>query len=119
MSSDEFDKALLNIIRQKLDAGADQLDDHTLTRLKKARTIAIEAAEKKRSFFNLPRLATARVLATIAVILTTAGLWFTCHIYVQTKMRSDDMEVATSMDHIQMYKDLDFYQWLAETDHAQ
>jgi hypothetical protein len=117
--SDESERALLERVRQHLDDAARDLDGATVTRLRVARSEALRAASETRRApawaWPVAGVLTAGVVAALAaalwigsgaprVPLPTAGI--------------EDMELITSLDHVDLYTEADFYRWLAEQNNA-
>jgi hypothetical protein len=117
--SDESERALLERVRQHLDAAARDLDGATVTRLRAARTEALRAADTQRRApawaWPVAGALTAAIVAALAAALLVgpgspraplpaAGI--------------EDMELITSLDHVDLYTEADFYRWLAEQNNA-
>jgi hypothetical protein len=117
--SDDSERALLERVRQHLDAATRDLDGATLTRLRAARSEALRAAGEARRApawaWPVTGVLTAGVVAALAAALwiglgsprtpvPTAGI--------------EDMELIATLDHVDLYTDADFYRWLAEQNNA-
>ena len=92
------------------------LDAGTLTRLRAARTRAVEqarvpAAFWRRSVWGVPLSAAAIVLAAVI-----GGLvWWNLNSQPSVPFAAgngEDMAIVLSNDNLDMYADMDFYQWL-------
>jgi hypothetical protein len=110
------EQELRDSVRSSLDAGLDTLDPAITGRLRESRRLAVDLSEKRSfSLFTLPRLLPASGYAALAVISVVVSLWvFQRHQVVPTKM-AEEMEVLTVPGNLDMYKDLEFFQWLAQT----
>jgi hypothetical protein len=110
MSEEEF----LTEVRKTLDRGTESLDPETLRRLRSARFKALERAGAGRlSWFRLHRWITAGGLTTITVLALGISLWLGAPAQNPPVRQPDDLEILTSQDQLDLYKDLDFYRWLA------
>jgi anti-sigma-K factor RskA len=104
-------------IRTELDAGAENLAPETLLRLREARFNAVAEAERKRArWFSLPRWATAGGLASLAVMVVAVSIWVSASRQTLPARQPEDVEILTAHEHLDMYKDLEFYRWLADLD---
>jgi hypothetical protein len=109
MSEEEF----LTEVRKTLDRSTESLDPETLRRLRSARFEALERAGAGRlSWFRLHRWITAGGLTTITVLALGISLWVGSPVQNPPLRQPDDMEILTSQDQLDLYKDLDFYSWL-------
>lgn len=99
-------------IRQVLDESTDALDAHTLSKIRQIRAQAVEkAADKSFNWFGVisGALATACVMILAVIILMQSP----------TPMQPvpvDDLELISSSDNLELYEDLEFYEWLEEHD---
>jgi hypothetical protein len=106
------DEAWIAASRQALDAGVDELDAATLSRLNRARQLALDAARKPRA----PRwlwgaaFATAASCALAVLVLKDPAL--------PPPLPGDDTLAASDLDllatdgELALYEDLEFYAWL-------
>jgi len=109
MSEEEF----LTEVRKTLDRGTESLDPETLRRLRSARFEALDRAGASRfSWFRLHRWITAGGLTTITVLAFGISLWLGSPVRNPPLRQPDDLEILTSQDQLDLYKDLDFYRWL-------
>ncbi len=106
---DRFEEKL----RSLLDHTAEDLDDRTRRRLEAIRAQALEDPQKPaRLFFKPLRWMTVGALATASVVF---GMFF----WLNTSpgdlpvTHAEDVEIITSRDHIDLFQNLDFYEWLA------
>ncbi len=108
------DSKLNNKIRTALDASVDNLDPNVSRRLQQARHAALETAAKPRMPFWQP----AGAFALASILLLSVLVW------PDRETRQNmpepaalaDMELITADDSLQLYEDLDFYQWLLESE---
>lgn len=114
--SDEF----VRRVKQTLDAGVEEIDEATQTRLRAARRSALES----RRAWRVPAMWGAAVAAavTFAVVIWVAPQWrdeAPNGTALVAAMGSSDAEAMVVFDGLDLYEDLEFYQWLAEHgDHA-
>jgi ferric-dicitrate binding protein FerR (iron transport regulator) len=97
-------------IRQQLDREAGQLDELTVARLRAARLHALERARRPH-YRWLALLGTAAVAAIVVAVL-----------YWQPPAdlpgAIDDLDIVATGDEMELFEDLDFYDWLDETQTA-
>ena len=122
-NSREIDAQLIEAIRHRLDEQADGLDSATLLRLAQARRLALAAAvEPQRRWRRMmrpsrrpvgdwlvPAGAFASVLAT-AVALTL----MVAEPGNESARVMDDVELLTAGEELELYENLEFYQWLQD-----
>ncbi len=108
--------SLLKHSQQCLDDSVEQLDADIKDKLFKARWLALNQhysqQEKKanRWWQHWLPVSSAAITATLIIgISIQSGLWQSNDIVL-----NDDLELITALDNIELYDDLDFYQWLAE-----
>jgi len=103
------DKSFTNSIRQVLDNSTEELNVDISRRLRLARYRALESYEAKHSYWK-----PAGGFALASMLLVAIGVWQFSGIekgngMVQTM---DVLELIASSDSLQLYEDLEFYQWL-------
>ena len=109
MNEHNEDKFEANI-KQALDNGVDAIDAHTLSRIRQVRARAVEKAEVKSvNWFGVMSgaLATACVMVFAVMILLESP----------TPMQAvpvDDIELISSSDNLELFEELEFYEWLDE-----
>ena len=116
MSKESPDKEFLNGIRETLDASVDNLDEQTLLRLRRIRLDVLESAVKRRRLFGMPRWVTAGGFATVAVVAVTISIWLTSSQQRLPVRHVEEVEILTTQEHLELYKDLDFYRWLSDAE---
>ena len=105
------DSKLNNRIRTTLDASVDNLDPDVSRRLQQARHAALETAAKPRMPFWQP----AGAFALASILLLSVFVWPDRQNMPEPAALAD-LELITADDSLQLYEDLDFYQWLLESD---
>ncbi|HEY6008340.1 MAG TPA: DUF3619 family protein [Geobacteraceae bacterium] len=122
MKNDDRDRITAEKIRQKLDAGASRLDAGTLARLQEARLRALTSARRDRrgrlSLPFVPRWMTAGGLAAAAVVILSVSFWVATPRTPLPIQQTDEVEILTSQEHLDLYADLEFYRWLAADDQS-
>ena len=103
------EQSFLNNIRQALDNSSESLDADITRQLSLARYRALEQYEQKHSYW---RPAGGVALATM--LLVAIGVWQFSGYERSNGMAQnmDDLELMASSDSLQLYEDLEFYQWL-------
>lgn len=110
------DKELLVNVNKALDAGIEHLDPAIEARLRQGRRRAMAVADSKHRWLPvLPRWVPAGSLAYAAILVVAVSLWFADSPQPLQEKHLEDVEVLTTHDHLEMYQDMDFYHWLAET----
>ncbi len=101
--------------RQALLASEDRLDVGTLARLREAREKAVEAAgERSRGFFRVPHWMRAGAFATAAAAVILFAVWVDPPKQELPVKSVDEFEIVLYADNLEMYEDMDFYEWLAD-----
>jgi type VI protein secretion system component VasF len=118
MRENEKENKLLEDIRNSLDRQVENLDDRTVRALKSMRLEALESMERKRGYFGVPRWLTATGIATAVVLVATVSLFFVSSQNSLQVKSTEDFEILSANDQQELYKDLDFYRWLAEEEDA-
>ena len=107
------DRSFTNNIRQVLDTSTEELDVDISRRLRLARYRALEHYEEKHSYWK-----PAGGFALATMLLVAIGVWqFNGNergIERGNGMAQTmgDLELIASSDSLQLYEDLEFYQWL-------
>jgi len=113
----EKEARFLEKARQGLLASEEQLDAATALRLRDARVRAVEAADaRERGFFRIPNWARVGGVATAAAAVLVFMIWFDTPKQDLPMKNADDVEIVLnvdSADNMDLYEDLDFYEWLA------
>jgi hypothetical protein len=113
----EKEARLLEKARQSLLATEDRIEANTLSRLREARQRAVEAADARgRGFFRIPNWARIGGVATAAAAVIVLVIWHDTPKQDLPMKNADDVEIVLnvdSADNMDLYEDLDFYEWLA------
>lgn len=122
MNTTEMDEKLARRARELFLASAAGLDAGTLARLRAARLKAVEAADAPRAWqgWRIP----AGAMALLAVAVVGSALWWNGLTGTAvapepfTTAGNEDLPIVLTSDNLDMYADLDFYQWLETQDKA-
>ncbi len=96
--------------RQGLDESVDALDANTLSKIRQIRAQAIEKAGARHvnwSGFLVGGLATACVMVFAVMILLESPT-------LMQAVPADDIELLSFSDNLELFEDLEFYEWLEE-----
>lgn len=117
MSAEPKEQAFLSTSKAILDESARDLSPDVVARLRQARVRALEA--RPRTFFWL---LPASGFAAASVAILAVALWFfqpAKPVPMHGPLQGvEDLEILTAADNLELYDDLEFYHWLAETDRA-
>jgi hypothetical protein len=115
MSEEDREKAFLERARALLDGSEEDLDANILSRLRQARTRALQGQERRepRSWHWFP-LPAAAGMATALVAILVAVFYITRAPVQEPHKSIGDLEILASSDQLDLYEDLDFYDWLAK-----
>ena len=113
---------MIERIREQLDAGVNDLDDATLSRLAQARHRAVAAAGKPRRRWWAPwprELPAGEWLvpagAFASIVATAVALTIMVGEPGDGLARDvDDLEILTAGEEIELYENLEFYLWLQD-----
>jgi len=120
-TSQDNDTRLIERIRRRLDEDVDALDSATLSRLEQARRLALAAATQPRRPWRrigwldsrpagdwlIPAGAFASVVATaLALTLMVSAPEH------GVARAADDLELISAGEELELYENLEFYQWL-------
>jgi hypothetical protein len=112
------DKELLNAAKATLDAKAAVVDDEVRQRLQQAREAAVLAATdalKQPSKSAPPRwLIPAGGIAAIGLVIGISVFQIRTAQETSPMASIEDMPLLTAPEDLELYEELDFYQWLAE-----
>jgi len=115
MNDSERERAFLEKLRTRLDAGLEELDPAVIARLRESRRLALAEEHKGGcGWFSLPRLLPVGAFATLAVVALTASLWFPMRRHTLANRTTEEIEVLMVQGNLDMYRDLEFYEWLAQ-----
>jgi hypothetical protein len=111
----EQEARLLEKARQSLLASEDRLDAATLSRLREARAKALEAADaRSRGFFRIPDWMRVGAFATAAAAVMVFAIWVDPPKPELPVKAVDEFEMVLYADNLDLYEDMDFYEWLAD-----
>ncbi len=107
-------------IRQSLDESVDALDANTLSNIRQIRAQALDKVGKKarkkaegrdinwqRYLFGGLATACVMVLAVVLLLNSPSSM---------QPVPVDDMELISSSDNLELFEDLEFYEWLEQND---
>jgi hypothetical protein len=109
MNEDNEDKLATNI-RQSLDDSVESLDTNTLAKIRQIRAQAVARADvRQRHWSNLMTgaLATACVITFAVMVLLRSPA-------PTSSVPLDDLDLISSSESLELYEDLEFYEWLEE-----
>ena len=112
----EKEARFLDKARQSLLAAEDRLDAGTLMRLRDARARAVEASDARgRGFFRIPNWMRAGAFATAVAAVMVFMIWVDTPKQDLPVKSLDEFEIVLYADNLDIYEDMDFYEWLADT----
>jgi len=119
MNEHDNEEDVIRTVRNALDAGLDQLDPSIAQRLQAGRRRALDLADKKPfRLFGMPRLVPAGAFATLAITAVAVSLWFSLRPPTFPHKALDEIEILAVQGNLEMYRDLEFFQLLAQTHEA-
>lgn len=108
MSKHDKDDELLTQIRQHLDESSDHLDAATLSRLNQARQQAQQVGQATRRW---PKPVMALGATAASVTLMVSLLWTPV---AHNSLVMEDLPMLTASEDLELYQELEFYEWLAD-----
>lgn len=109
--TDKFEKK----IKHELDESTDELNPDVLRRLQQARYAALEQSVSKPRWSFFPQAVTA--VFAIAVISMSFFFNFNNTEIIDSELVLEtELEMFTSVDSLELMEDLEFIQWLAESE---
>lgn len=119
MKSEERDQVFAESMRKLLDESTPLPDEGTRMRMRSMRLKALEVAELKCPWYlRFPRWVTASGLATAMVLVIAVSLWLSSGNNSMPVGQPEDLEIMTTNEQLELYKDLEFYRWLESKDKA-
>jgi len=109
MTKHKEDELTTNI-RLALDESVDSLDANTLSKIRQIRSRAVEKAEARH--VNWPGIISG-ALATACVMVFTVMILLQSPTTLQP-VPIDDLELLSSSEDLELFEDLEFYEWLEE-----
>lgn len=111
MSKHEQDELNTNI-RQALDESVESLDANTLSKIRQIRAQAIDRVVDKADAPHVNWLGVmSGGLATACVMVFVVMVLLNTSVSMQT-VPVDDLELISSSDNLELFEDLEFYEWL-------
>jgi hypothetical protein len=116
-------RELLERIRRGLDESAAELDAATLERLHRARHRAVSLATEPRRRWWRPRLQSTEWLLPASAFASVVVTVLTLTLLVGEQGNvpltgGDDLELLTAGEELELFENLEFYQWLPESELA-
>ncbi|NVN90176.1 MAG: hypothetical protein HXX11_06190 [Desulfuromonadales bacterium] len=115
MNDDNGNGFLVSCVKDELNAGLEHMDPAIMARLVESRRRAL--AQPVRAFLpglHFMRLLPITGLATAVVMVAAVSLWYVARPSM-TDTRAEEIEMLATQGSLDMYRELDFYTWLAET----
>ena len=119
MNEQEMDDIFAKRAREVFLASTGYLDPQVLARLGQARRAAVDAVERSKSGFHLGWRIPAGAMALAFVGVIGGALWTASNAPAPGSSFSaanTDAPMMMTDDNLDMYADMDFYQWLATQD---
>lgn len=115
-------KQWLDRIKQDLEQSSEQLDADTRARLTAARRKALAALPERSASWPLSWLANwwqpAGAVAMVAAAVFAVMLWQARLGPDAELIQSTDLDLIASSDNLNLYEELEFYQWLDEVENG-
>jgi len=106
--TDDKESRFIAAVKAELDRDTQQLDELTIARLRAARRKALEARPRRLTWLAVGGLATAALTATlVAFLLFTPAV-------APPVSGLEQFDLLSENDGLELYRDLEFYRWLAE-----
>jgi len=106
--TDNRESRFIAAARAALDHSAQQLDEQTIARLRAARRQALAARPRRTTWLAAGGLATAALAASVVAFLLFAPA------AAPPVTGLDQFDLLSDNDGLELYRDLEFYRWLAE-----
>lgn len=116
------DDVFLNKIREELDQSCDRLDGHTRSRLNSIRHAAVEHGMAQQIIPGRSLLAPFGGLATACVLVVVVSLFYQqdqknpVQAIPDTRSAVEDLDILTTTESLELFENLEFYQWLEENE---
>ncbi len=112
----ETETNLIDVAKRLLDQAERDLDAGTIARLRAVRQQAIERGRGRSKLLRPDWRLPVRGLVTAAVVLAVTGLlWFSVPDTKPLQASVDDLELLSAQETPEFFADLDFYDWLDDT----
>jgi hypothetical protein len=118
-AAEQAEQKFLKNVRDELDRSCDGLDGHTQSRLNSIRHAALEHGHKSPSRALLAPfggLVTACVLVLVVGMLYQGQPETPLQIVPDTISPMEDLDILTSAESLELFENLEFYQWLEENE---
>ena len=106
--TDDKESRFIAAAKAELGRSAQQLDELTIARLRAARRNALEARPRRLAWLAAGGLATAALTATLVAVLLLAPA------AAPPVSGLEQFDLLSENDSLELYRDLEFYRWLAE-----
>lgn len=106
--TDDKESRFTAAAKAELDQSTQQLDELTLARLRAARLRALEARPRRFAWLAAGGLATAALTATLVAFLLFAPA------VAPPVSGLEQFDLLSENDGLELYRDLEFFRWLAE-----
>ncbi len=108
----QTDREFEQRIREELDANLEALDPAIARRLQQARREALDAVKPAHHPFWQPAIG----FAVAALLVLAVVIWPGMRQDTPPSVALTDFELIAADDSLQLFEELDFYEWLAESD---
>ena len=115
----QSEQQFLNNISDELDRSCDGLDGHTQSRLNSIRHAALEHGRKS---LSRTLLSPFGGLVTACVLVLVVGMLYQGQLEIPAQAGPDnispmeDLDILTSAESLELFENLEFYQWLEENE---
>ena len=106
--TDDKQTRFIAAAKTELDRSAQQLDELTTARLRAARQRALDARPRRLAWLAAGGLATAALTATLVTFLLFAPA------VAPPASGLEQLDLLSENDGLELYRDLEFYRWLAD-----
>ena len=103
----EKETHFITTVKRELDRSAEALDGLTVARLRSARLRALDASPRPRTWLIAGGLATATLSAALVAVLMFAPA------VAPPLAGFEQFDLLSENDNLDLYRDLEFYRWLA------
>ena len=115
----QSEQQFLNNISDEFDQSCDGLDGHTQSRLNSIRHAALEHGRKS---LSRTLLSPFGGLVTACVLVLVVGMLYQGQLEIPAQAGPDnispmeDLDILTSAESLELFENLEFYQWLEENE---
>lgn len=119
MTGEERDTAFAERMKKLLDESGARPDEQTSIRLRSIRLRVLEVAEQQVPWYQrFPRWVMGGGLATAMMLIMVVSFWTATARNPLPVAQVEDLDILTTNEQLELYKDLDFYRWLESADKA-